>query len=81
MRLKQQMAYTLLMEDRMKDLEERLLAIESKAIANETPTLPSEKETHPADMILGLKRMNCQEYLPTNPKLVMKPGELVASQP
>ena len=63
-RVVQQMAYTQLMEDRVADLEERLRRIESQP---ET-VAPPEGTNRPTDMIvLGLKRMSFQEYLPTKP--------------
>lgn len=71
-RVVQQMAYTRLMEDRMADLEERLRRIESQP---ETVDPPPERANRPTDsIILGLKRMSFQEYLPaksdTGPKAV-----------
>ena len=63
-RVIQHMAYTRLMEDRMADLERRLQRIERQP---ETVAPPPGRVNAPTDLILGLKRMSFQEYLPTNP--------------
>lgn len=60
----QQMAYTRLMEDRMGDFEKRLRTMENKP---EAVAPPQGRVTRPTDMILGIKRMNFQEYKPTEP--------------
>lgn len=63
-RARQQMAYTRLMEDRMADLEKRMRKIEKNPeLAAPVPGLANG----PANLILGLKRMSFQEYLPTDP--------------
>ena len=63
-RVVQHMAYTRLMEDRVADLERRLQRIESQP---ETAAPPPGRVNRPTNLILGLKRMSFQEYLPTHP--------------
>ena len=71
-RVLQQMSYTRLMEDRMRDMEERLQFIENNGRQPEPPTPPPEKKKGPTDLILGLKRMTLQEYLPIVPTQATK---------
>ncbi len=63
-RVVQHMAYTRLMEDRVADLERRLQKIESQP---ETVAPSLGRVSRPTNLILGLKRMSFQEYLPTHP--------------
>ena len=67
----QQMEYVRLMEDRMKDVEKRLKSIENKGVEPEPPAPPG-KTNQPRDMIVGIKRMTWQEYLPTDPNATNK---------
>ena len=76
-RVLQQMAYTQFMEDRINDLEKRLLEIENREIRPVPSATRPEKKNKPADPILGLKRMNFQEYLPTDPNTGNKTRENV----
>ena len=64
----QQMEYTRLIEDRMIDMEKRLRLIENKGLE---PELPG-KMNQPLDLILGIKRMTFQEYLPIDPNPGLK---------
>lgn len=66
----QQMEYVRLMEDRMRDMEKRLRLIENKGVEPEPPSPPADQINQPADIIMNIKRMTLQEYLPTNPKAV-----------
>ena len=63
----QQMEYVRLMEDRMQDMESRLRLIENKGVEPESHTPPSGVGNNPENMIMGIKRMTFQEYLPTEP--------------
>ena len=72
-RVLQQMAYTRLMEDRMRDVEERLRLIENKSVAPELAPPPG-KTNQPADLIMKIKRMTFQEYLPAYPNPGLKAG-------
>ena len=64
----QQMEYARLMEDRMKDMESRLRLIENEKLQSGLPAPPPRKSTQPADLIMGIKRMTHQEYLPIDPE-------------
>ena len=63
----QQMEYARLMEDRMEDVEKRLRLIENKKSEPESLTHLPGKTIQPADLIMGIKRMTFQEYLPIDP--------------
>ena len=58
----QQMEYTRLMEDRMKDMEKRLQLIENKG---KEPEPPAHRPRMTLDLIMDIKRMAFYEYLPT----------------
>lgn len=68
----QQMDYTRLMEDRMIDMEKRLRMIEKKGVESEPPTPPPEETNPPTDLIMDIKRMTFQEYLPIDPSPGLK---------
>lgn len=62
----QQIEYTQLIEDRMRHLEERLRLLENKGVEHEAP--PSiANQIQLADVIMGIKRMTFEEYLPIDP--------------
>ena len=73
----QQMEYLRLMEDRMESVEEKLRLFENKGAEPKSPTLG--KPILAADLIMGIKRMTFQEYLPIDPnpgiKKPMEPAE------
>ena len=64
----QQMEYLRLMEDRMNSVEEKLRLIENEGVEPEpSPQTPPKKSVQSADFIMGIKRMNFQEYSPIDP--------------
>lgn len=71
-RVVQQMDYTQLMEDRMKDMEMRLQLIENKGVEPESPTPSARKTNRPVEFIMDIKRMTFQEYSATDPNSVFK---------
>ena len=65
-RLAQQIEYTQLMEDRMTHLEKRLQLLENKGVEPEAhPSTANQVQL--ADVIMGIKRMTFEEYLPIDP--------------
>ena len=64
----QQMQYVRLMEDRMKSMEKRLRVIENKGVEPEPPVPLSGEPNRPTGLIMDIKRMTFQEYLPTDTK-------------
>ena len=78
-RVVQQMDYTQLMEDRMKNMEKRLQLIENKGVEPEPPTPSAKKTNRPAELIMDIKRMTFQEYSATDPNPVIKATAIFAA--
>lgn len=77
-RVVQQMAYTRLVEDRMKDMEKRLRLIENKGVEPEPPASPPGETNQPADLIMDIRRMTFEEYFPADPNPGRKELEIFA---